>query len=192
MVGFDQLARSLLVRRMQEGEQVADSDRLCAIGNEFCCRTPHRRLVQRDDDLALRGNLLDRLLALRARREEHRRHRLEHDAVQVLAKLVADLKDVLETNTGDQADLRALALKHRVGGDRGAMQETDDAGGGDTKIVRQMRYGIQHRLAGVPARGGDLQRAHRRTGAAADDVGEGAADIDADFDGLSHGWHSGW
>ena len=50
------------------------------------------------------------------------------------------------------------------------------------EVARQMADGVQHRLARIAARGGNLQRAHRFAGAAADDVGEGAADIDADVD----------
>ncbi len=182
VVRLDQFACALLVRGVQKREQVADSDCLRAVSDKLCRGTPHRLFVQRDDHLALCGNLLDCLLALRARRKEHRSHRLQHDPVQILAKLVADLQDVLEPHAGDQADLRAFALKHRIGGDRRAVQEAGDAGRGDAKVVRQMRDGVQHRLAGIGARGGDLQRAHRLSDDAADDVGEGAADIDTDFD----------
>ena len=53
-----------------------------------------------------------------------------------------------------------------------------------------MRDRVQHRLARIAARGGDLQRAHRLAGAAADDVGEGAADIDADIDRVCRAGHA--
>ena len=177
--------------RMQEGEQVAHRDRLHAVGNEFRRGAPHRVLVQRHDHLALRGDLLARFLALRAGCEEHRRDRLQHDAVQVLAELVADLQDVAEPLAGDQPDLRALALQHRIGGDRRAMQEARDVARGHAEVARQMGDGVQHRLAGIAARGGDLQRAHRLAGAAADDVGEGAADIHADIDRWCRVGHAG-
>ena len=58
------------------------------------------------------------------------------------------------------------------------------------EIAREMGHGVQHRLAGIAARGGDLQRAHRLAGATADDVGEGAADIDADIDRRSRVGHA--
>ena len=63
--------------------------------------------------------------------------------------------------------------------------------GGHAEVAREMGDRVQHRLAGIAARGGDLQRAHRFAGAAADDVGEGAADVDADIDRWCRVGHAG-
>ena len=188
---LDQLARSLLVPRMQEGEQVAHRDRLHAIGDEFRRGMAHRVLVQRHDHFALCGDLLACFFALCAGGKKHRRDRFQHDAVQVLTELIADLQDVAKSLAGDQPDLRALALQHCIGGDRRAMQEARDVARRHAEVVRQMGDGVQHRLAGIAARGGNLQRPHRFAGAAADDVGEGAADVHADIDRWCRVGHAG-
>ena len=176
---LDQFARALLVRRIQEREQIAHRDRLRAVGDEFRRGTPQRLLIEWHDHLALRGHLLGHRPALRAGCQEHRRDRFQHDAVQILAELVADLDRVAKSFAGDQADLRAFALEHRIGGDRCAVQEARDVACRNAEIACEMADGAQHGLARIAARGGNLQHAHRFAGAAADDVGEGAADIDA-------------
>ena len=176
--------------RVQERKQVADRDRPDTLGDEFCHGVPHRRFIERHNHLALRGDLLAHFFAPCAWSKEHGRDRFQDDAVQVLAELIADLKDVTKTFAGDEADLRALPLEHRVGGDCGAMQEPRDFGGGDPEIAGEVGYRVQHRLAGVATRGRDFQRSHRLADATTHDVGEGATDVDTDIDGRFRAGHA--
>ena len=150
---------------------------------------PHRRLVERHDHLALRGDLLAHLLALRARREEHRRDRFQHDAVQVLAHLAADLQHVAEAlrwRSGRSSRPCARAPRWWRSSCRAGSGRCRPAA---TPIrAPDASIALSTAALGIAARGRDLQRAHRLAGAAADDVGEGAADIDADVDRGVRSW----
>jgi hypothetical protein len=85
----------------------------------------------------------------------------------------------------EQANPRALLLQERVGRDRGAV---DDALGlREQPICRQAQRLCQAREAredadrGIPGCRGDLGERGAAGGVDRDQVGEGAADIDADF-----------
>src|SRR5690349_14327363 len=107
------------MRRVAEGEEIGDRDRLDARFDEL----PHRRenalLVERGHDLARRRDALAYLLAELAGREEDRRLGLEDDPVESLAPLPADLKHVLESRRREEPEPRALAFEDGVGRDRG-------------------------------------------------------------------------
>ncbi len=151
MRGLDQFARALFMFRMQKRKQIAYRDRLRAVRNEFPRGTQHRLFLKRNDNLALRRDLLARFLALCAGRQEHRCDRFQHDTMQILAELIPDLQDVAKSLAGDQPDLRAFPFQHRIGGDRRAMQEARDLRRRDIEALRQMRDGVQHRLARIAA-----------------------------------------
>ena len=120
------LRRTPFVRRIQEGEQKADRDRLDAFRSERIGLTPHRFFVQRQQDLAACRHALRHFTPQSAGHEKPGRLRFEHDAVDVATALAADLEHVLEAVRRDQADLRALALEHGVRRDRRAVDESRD------------------------------------------------------------------
>ena len=95
--------------------------------------------------------------------------------------LPRDLEDVPEARGDDQAERADLALQQRVGGDGGAVGEAGDvvrraAGFGEDRVDAAHQAD-----GGIGGRAGDLGDPHR-AGAAIDrnDIGEGAAGIDAD------------
>jgi hypothetical protein len=91
----------------------------------------------------------------------------------------AHLQHVAEAMGGDDADARALALQQRVGADRGAVHD-----GGDVAEIRHRRAAMPFRSPPPRRRGGrhlgDV-RALPVASSSAKQVGEGAADIDADM-----------
>ena len=180
----DDLARPPLVRRIEEREQEADRDRLDA--RRRPARRPRARPSSRraaTSTSPVGRHALRHLLAQRAGREEHRRLGLEDEVVHLVPHLAADLEHVLEALGREQADLRALALEHGVGGDRGAVHEADDL----VRPTRAIPAACSPSHAFTPALGlrrvvGILTRRITPLAVATDDVGEGAADVDADLE----------
>ena len=101
----------------------------------------------------------------------------------------ADLQDVAEPLGGDQADARALLLEDGVGGDRGAVADLLDGASRYAGLGEQLGKPVDDGTGVVLDAGGDLLGVHRAVGAEQHDVGEGAADVDADAIGR-HAAHS--
>src|SRR5262249_17736782 len=114
-----------------------------------------------------------------ARRQEHRRLRVERQVVHLVAHLAADLEHVGETLGGDQADTGTLALQHGVGGHRGAVHKTDDLPPRQPPIGSHARQRLQYGNAWLLARARELHDAVWRPGTGPHPAGELAADIDA-------------
>ncbi len=74
-----------------------------------------------------------------------------------------------------------MAFQYRVRGHRGTMHEAANLAILQDAHSLQAADGIQHRLSRIIAGGGQLQDLRWLTRAAADHVGESAADVDTDF-----------
>ena len=175
--------RALLVRGVDVGEEEADGDRLYALVAQRPRGLAHALFVERLQHVALRRH--PPLLHGEAVAAAHQRARLPRDVLHdrvVLGPLVtADVDDVAVAGRGDHAGLGAVVLEHRVGRDRGAVEDVGDG-------VRRRAAPLAERgdarggaLRRVVRRGGHLvDRALARLAVGNDEVGEGAADIDAD------------
>jgi hypothetical protein len=64
---------------------------------------------------------------------------LQVDGILVVAAFVADLEDVAEAPGRDRGDPRAAPLDQRVGGQRGAVDETRDVGPAAPAVSSAMR-----------------------------------------------------
>ena len=181
----DDVAQHQLVRRIGEGVQQADR------------RSPrpsrpaaHRPRARRRPDRAARSTLpacVDPLvdhpaqIALDQRRAACPRRVVEPGHAQR-----ADLQHVAKALGGDQADARALVLEDRVGGDRGAVADLLDGAAVEAGLARRPRSSPSTMACGVVADARrDLLGVDGAVGAEQHDVGEGAADVDADA--VGHG-----
>jgi hypothetical protein len=178
----DDLARPPLMRRIEEREQVADGDRFDAFADQLIDRPDDRALIQRDENIAGRREALAHLLAQRTRCQEHRRLGLEDEVVHFVPHLAADLEHVLEARGREKADLRSLGLDHGVGGNRRAVHEADDLVRRHAPFPLHVVHRSLHAGAWIAPCRRDLDETHRPRAVATDDVGEGAADIDADLE----------
>jgi hypothetical protein len=103
------------------------------------------------------------------------------------AVAAAHLQHVAETARGDDAGARHLAFEQRVGADRGAVHDGGDGRG----RIGHARHAVHEAARFLAARGGHLDDARRAVGLVEhEEVGEGAADIDADDKGFTSGSHS--
>ena len=166
-----------LVRRVDVGVQEADRGALDTLGGEPGGRGCDRRLVERQDRIA-RG--VEPLGDGETPLPGHQRHRLLHvDVVLLETALRAHLDGIAETLGGDQRGARALALDHRVGGERGAVDDQRHLVRGDAARLHRLREALAHAFFG---RVGCRQHLRREplSPSLEHDIGEGAADIDSD------------
>ena len=81
-------------------------------------------------------------------------------------------------------DLRALALEQRVGGHGGAVHDElgvgEQAGQVGAELDGQQREAVHHADGRIGGRGGRLGEAHAPVVVHGDQIGERAADVDAD------------
>ena len=173
LLGQDRLDR-LLMGGVEVGEQQADGDGLdLRLGTDRSGDRTDLGRVERGDDLAIGVDALGQLEAVAALDQ---RLRLDPAHVVVgLAVAALDERDVLEAPGGDVGDDRTLALEHGVGRDRGAEPDVRDGGGG--RVRREPAQDARHRVGRDREHLPDLDAALAVMG---DEVGEGAADIDAE------------
>ena len=165
--------------RVRVREQEGHGDRVDLLREQLADRVLDAGRIQRADDLAAEVQALVDLEHAVAR-EQH----LRGGGVQVehigAAPLAADLVDVAKATRGQQAHAHALALQHGVQRRRGSVQDQRDGAG--TELVPEVARDLVHdlhrlrRVGRVLADGDDL--AHVLVEGR--DVGEGAADVDAD------------
>jgi hypothetical protein len=108
------------------------------------------------------------------------------EVVELELPLAADLERVRESRGGDEPGGGALAFDEGVGEQGGGVNHTCDAGGVDPILAEHPGQAGRHRAGRVLVRGEDL--AVDLASAVVivdDDVGEGAADVDAE--GPGHG-----
>ena len=94
----------------------------------------------------------------------------------------AELEDVAEAHGREQAGPGALALEDGVRRDRAAVDDVADRGGIDRVAAEDRPDAVRHAAAEVLGRRGELARVDCPGRIADDDVGECAADVDADAD----------
>ncbi len=177
----DQRPRPALVRGVEEGEQKADRDRFHPVRHQGRNGVAHRALVQRHQHATLRVDALDDLLAPSARQQEYRGRRAQLRRIHRVADLPADLQHVAEAGGREQADAGTLFFQHRVGADRGAVDDARDPMRRDAALVDDPAQTGDDRLARIGGRGGNLEQARGFAVCPGDDVGEGAAGVDADL-----------
>ena len=180
--GAHRVRRGLLVRRIAVAVQEADRHRLDGFG-------PQPR-----DGVLERGRIERHATALPRRRRSrtpsrrcarHQRHRRRHaQVIAILLQAFAHLEDVAMAFGGEHAHLRALALEQRIGRDRGAV---DDALGIAQQLAprraepaRQLVQPLEQAEPGIRRRGRGLGAGRLSVRVDRHQVGEGAADVDAD------------
>ena len=176
-------ARALLVAGVDVGEEEADGDRLHALLAQRPRSLAHALLVQRLQHLALRRH--PPLAHGHAVAPAHQRARLPgdvlHDRVVLRALVAADMDDVAVAGRGDHAGHGAVVLQHRVGRDRGAVEDVGDRFGRGAAPLAELGDACRGPFGGVVrGRGHLVDRALARLAVGDDEVCEGAADIDAD------------
>jgi hypothetical protein len=105
------------------------------------------------------------------------------------AVAAAHLQHVAETARGDDAGACHLAFEQRIGADGGAVHDGGNVGG----RIGHARHAVHEaaRFLAARAKGLLTMRAKRRsTSSNHEQIGEGAADIDADDKGFTSGSHS--
>ena len=173
------LADAPLMRIVQEREQERHGDRLQP---RLADRLDQRRqfiLGQWRDNLALRIDPFGDLEPP-APRHQHR-GRILQQIVQIGARRPPQFQDIAHAARRDEAGARALVLQQRVGDHRGGMRQQRYIGRIDAVGIQPLADAVDHRLAEILRRGrqfgdGDAAGVLLHQG----DVGEGAADIDAD------------
>ena len=170
----ERVADRPLVRRVRVGVQQDDGDRL---GLERRDRVGEPLRVLERAQHAVGAHALGRGHAPLGR-DERRRPR-GAQAVEVGARLAAELDDVGEALGGDEHGARAAALEQRVGRDGHAVREDLDVGGARAGALEHGLHRGEHALGLVGGRrrrlGGDQPPAGDEDG-----VGERPADVDAE------------
>ena len=171
--GAHDLGGPRLVRGVDVAVQEVDDDALGAEREQLLRRRRDLRLVERHQHLALG---IDPLVDLEAEAPLDQRHEPALQAIGRRPGAPAELEHVAKAARRDQADGRDLALEHRVGRRRRAV---------DDRLERR-RLDLGRVERGDHAEGlvldrrrhlGDAHLAARRLDH--DQVGEGAADVDA-------------
>ena len=160
---------------IEKGEETGDGHRLAFA---LFLQPPRQRanafLVERRDGVAI---AVDPLVHLEAVAVLHQGIGLDPGDVVMAAPVAAlDERHVAEAAGGDIGDGRAFSLQDHVGGDGGA-----DAQMGDLLGIVDALQAVQDAVGGVFRRGQVFPGGHGAAGLIiGDEIGEGAADIDAD------------
>ncbi len=102
-----------------------------------------------------------------------------------MAHLPADFQYVAEALGRNQSDTRTFSFQYSIGGHSRAVHEAADGSRVNAPLRLRHLQCCQHGARGIIARGWQLGDADGAVRQPADDVGEGAADIDPDFN--AHG-----
>lgn len=176
------LADPALMFRIGVAVQQAYCDRLGAPIDEHSQRAFGAGFVERPDRIPARVHPLAHLGDHRAGQERGRRSVGEVEAIGADRVLLADMEQVAKAARGDQAQPRAFPLEHEIGRQRGGVDEAGDlrriAGCG----VEALADGGQHSADRIVGRGQRLDVVDRTQRVGEHEIGEGAADIDADED----------
>ena len=182
----DDAAGFLLMRGVAVAVEEADRDRLAAGGFQLAGGLAHRIRIERGDHIAIAVDTLGHFEAVFPR--DQRIGEGQEQVVDVVALLRPHLEDVAEAFGGDQAELGALALDHGIGDQCRAVDDVADIGQRDPGHLDEFAQPDQRRLGRI-VRGG--QALVQADGAflriVKDEVGEGAADVEADAPAIAHG-----
>jgi len=174
----DQRRQPSLVHRVHVGVQQADRDRLDALGDQLADDPARSVLVEGLPDLAIGQEPLAHFAAKPPRHEGRRR--IDEEVVHVVAAFVADLERVAEALGGQERRPRALALDERVGRERRAVDDRPHGARGNRRLLEERADALLDRVRRIFRRGEDLAHARGpRRRVDDDEVGEGAADVDA-------------
>ncbi|MCZ8148937.1 MAG: hypothetical protein O9325_13970 [Roseomonas sp.] len=169
---------ALLMGRVRVGVQQADCNGLHALGAEDPGRVPHISLLERFEDAAVGQHAFPHA---QAQMPGHQRRGVADEHVeQVVADLAPHLDDVAEAGGRDQPGARAAPGQDGVGDQRRRM---DHAGGlgreaGPLRVKRG--NAAEDRFLRRMRRSEDLGGQHATGAFHQHEVGEGAADIDAE------------
>jgi hypothetical protein len=184
----EDLFRAPLVRRVQEGKEVADGDGLDPVAPPQTGDGLHQLgLIEGDEHGAVRVDPLADADPETAGGEERGRLAVREEVVHLTPLLASDLEDVLEPLRHEQSHCRALLLQDGVGRDGGAVGEPLDigrAGPGDPEDAVDARENPIHE---PPRRRGHLGEKELPPVLEADDVGEGSTHVDTDPDHATPG-----
>ena len=175
------IARTLLVLRVQVGEQEAHRHRFHPGIPQRAGGSPYLVLVQRDQHLApRRGQALGHPDPVTA---PNQGAVLPGDLLAdgvVLGSLVApDVEDVAVVPGGDHAGAGTVVLEHRVGRDGGAVEEVLDPTGRDGEALAQGSHPVTDAAGRILRRGRHLvDLGAPGLGIREHEVGEGTADVD--------------
>jgi hypothetical protein len=169
------------VGRVEEREEVADGERLNALVAQAAGLGAHLRLVQRDQDPAARVQPLADPHPPAARRQERRRLRVHVQVVHARALLPAQLEHVLESLGHEDRGHRARLLEDRVGRDGRPVNEARHRAGLAARERQHRADRVAHAAEEILRRGRHLGEVESPVAVEGDDVGEGAADVDADL-----------
>ncbi|MPL86103.1 hypothetical protein SDC9_32079 [bioreactor metagenome] len=185
------LAGAALVGGVQHRPDEGDRDRLDALGQEMAAGLAHVLLVQRAVHGAGRQHPLAHAAAQIARHQHPRRRIVGVVAIAVFLVAEADLDAVLVAGRGDQPGARALVLDQRVQPDGGAVDAQigvrDDLARRDAGLFLDQGQAVLDRAGRVLRRRERLEDPHAAAAVGEDEVGEGAAGVDAEAVLVLHG-----
>jgi hypothetical protein len=190
----DRIAGAALVIGIGEAMEKADRDPLDPLRRKCVERAREAALVERHQHISLG---IDPLAHRKAQAARHQRWRqVDVDVVLLEAVFVPDFDDVAETFGRQQRGLRALALDHRVGGERRAMDDEADLAWLNARRPDDRPQRRRHPLLRRTRRGERLRRKALLANLQRH-VGERAADIETEPDcggrchaGIFNDWRS--
>jgi len=181
---------SPLVVRMAEGKQAGDRDRLRLQGHHRGDDAPHLGLGQLDQNAVGTHALSD---ADHTVARQERRRVIPRQVVEVGAILAAQPQQVLESGGGDERDPRAAPLEQRIGRDGGAVDENCLGGTHPPSLfpIPPVVDRTKQPDRWIFRRRRDLANLDAAVVVQSDEIGERAADVDAEPHGTRrHRSHS--
>ena len=182
-------AHRVLVRAVEKAVEQADGDRFDAFVGEHPGGGVDVLGGQRGQLLAVGADPPAHRQAQVARRQDRGKRRAVIPLV--VADAAADFQRIAKAFGRQHADLGALLLQDRVGGDGRAVHEqravAQQGGERQVELLRGQPQHAQNALAGIGRHRRRLVDAHGAGRIAQHHVGEGAADIDADAPGSDEG-----
>ena len=177
----DDLGDAALMRRVGIGMHEADPDRGDVVVAKIARRGAHARLVERSQLVAAKIETAAGLAHEPQRHDAGGLHPEIRIAVALGHRLAGDFQDVAKALGHDQAEPVDATLQQRVGGDRGAVGEPRHIGDASAHVVEDLVHATHKPDRRIGRRARDLGDAHRAgPGIDRDDVGKGAAGVDAD------------
>ena len=177
-LGAQDVAQHQFVCRIRERIEQANRHRLHLLGEQRIDRTLGIGLRQRTLDSAGR---VDALVDHLAQVALHQRLGLRPgEVIKLWHPQRADLEHVAEALGGDQADAGALLFQDRIRGHRGAMADFVDVATGEALLAKHLGQAIDDGRCIIAGARRDLLGVQRAVRAEQYDVGERAADVDAD------------
>ena len=181
--GIGDLLHQLLVHRVGVGVHQADRDGVNPGGVQFAQPCPHVGGVERDENFALGVDTFGQRQPAITRHQ--RRRFFPEQIVDVAAPATAaDFQNIDEPRGGEQAHLRPGGLQHGVGGNRGAMHETADAIPAQPLVGEYRAERLDDAAGEIVRRGQELPAMDTAVFDNHDQIGKGAAGIDADAETL--------